>query len=742
MRSVSVALAPLKSLDISESKVVDNSQEFLQMKMLTYMYRFLDTNQNFDRECFQLQYWLLGHELSMVLLESIIALRGDKIRHESIVSEEDVDDGWDFGRCCREMVKLIPKNMRNRVVINSRNLLKQKLEDLKYRGSTTIEENIQAFRKVLNLDDTETELCLFLFLISSYEPFSDFFQNHLRCTSYKGRRLLGDILEFKESDIARVITGKLYQMGVVDRENNGSFGLEPAFGLLLQDLNHRDIRTNFFKQVEPDSIPLKFHTVDKNTTKHILNQLKYKPETSTHILLYGPPGTGKTSYANGLAKKLGLTMYLLEHSDKENSTQRRAAIAACINVAKETDGAVILADDCDSILNTENSWSMFGERSDKRWLHEILETPGVRMLWIVNSIEHLEESVSRRFSFSLKFKSFNKLQRVQVWNNSVKNQKVGRFLTNEAIEDLANRYSTSPGVIEQVIRKAKESKKYSDVNFRSSVVLALESHISLLNGGYSSKEVRSTDKNFTLDGLNLISTDAKALLDELSGFNEYSKKPLKHGPVSMSLLFYGPSGTGKSALARFIASHLDKEIVVKRASDLFSKWVGETEQNIRDAYEEAQSKKAVLIFDEADSLIFNRDRANNSWELSFTNEFLTWMETYQGIQIFTTNRLKDLDNASLRRFNHKVEFGYLKPDGNIIFYNKFFASLLGREPDRNTLLELKSLCSLTPGDFKTVRDRYVFRNKDKISEKEILNALHEEAKIRNLHGGMKSIGFV
>ena len=364
------------------------------------------------------------------------------------------------------------------------------------------------------------------------------------------------------------------------------------------------------------------------------------------------------------------------------------------------------------------------------------------MVWIVNSIEHLEESVSRRFSFSLKFKSFNKLQRVQVWNNSVKNQKVGRFLTNEAIEDLANRYSTSPGVIEQVIRKVKESKKYSDVNFRSSVVLALESHISLQHGGYSSKDVRSTDKNFVLDGLNLINTDAKALVEELSGFNEYSKKPLKHGPVSMSLLFYGPSGTGKSALSKYIASHLDKEIVVKRASDLFSKWVGETEQNIRDAYEEAQSKKAVLIFDEADSLIFNRDRANNSWELSFTNEFLTWMETYQGIQIFTTNRLKDLDNASLRRFNHKVEFGYLKPDGNIIFFNKFFAPLIGREPDRNTLLELKSLCSLTPGDFRTVRDRYMFKNKDKISEKEILSALKEEAKIRNLHDGRKSIGFI
>ena len=118
------------------------------------------------------------------------------------------------------------------------------------------------------------------------------------------------------------------------------------------------------------------------------------------------------------------------------------------------------------------------------------------------------------------------------------------------------------------------------------------------------------------------------------------------------------------------------------------------------------------------------------------------METYEGIQIFTTNRLKDLDTASLRRFNHKVEFGYLNSDGNIIFYNKFFAPLLGQEADRKTLLELKSFCSLAPGDFKTVRDRYIFRNKEKISETEILNALQEEARIRNLHAGRKSIGFI
>ena len=204
MRSVSAALAPIKSLDISESKIVDNSQEFLLMKMLTYMYRFLDTNQNFERECFQVQYWLLGHELALVLLESIIALGKDKERRKKIVSEEDIDDGWDFGRNCREMTKSVPKNRINHVVLSSKNLLKKKLDDLTYEAGTVIEENIDALKKMLNLDDLETELVIFLFIVSFYEPFSDFFHNHLRCNSYKGRRILAiDHLPCKDMDRKR-----------------------------------------------------------------------------------------------------------------------------------------------------------------------------------------------------------------------------------------------------------------------------------------------------------------------------------------------------------------------------------------------------------------------------------------------------------------------------------------------------------------------------------------------------------
>ena len=172
------------------------------------------------------------------------------------------------------------------------------------------------------------------------------------------------------------------------------------------------------------------------------------------------------------------------------------------------------------------------------------------------------------------------------------------------------------------------------------------------------------------------------------------------------------------------------------------KWVGETEQNIRNASEEACSKEAVLIFDEADSLIFNRDRADHSWELSFTNEFLTWIESFEGIQIFTTNRLKDMDSASLRRFNHKVEFRYLKPEWNAIFYEKLVAPLITAPPDSIVMNAVKKLSGLAPGDFKSVRDRFAFRNKKDITHEAMVASLADEARLKDCHAGVRNIGFL
>ena len=154
-----------------------------------------------------------------------------------------------------------------------------------------------------------------------------------------------------------------------------------------------------------------------------------------------------------------------------------------------------------------------------------------------------------------------------------------------------------------------------------------------------------------------------------------------------------------------------------------------------------EQKQAILVFDEADTFLFRREMAERSWEISQTNEFLTQIERYQGILVCTTNRITGLDSASIRRFNHKIQFDFLKPEGNVIFYRKLLAPLTPAAFTQNHENELRGIGNLAPGDFRIVRDRYAIMPLERITPEVMINALREESQLKKMHSGEKSIGF-
>jgi SpoVK/Ycf46/Vps4 family AAA+-type ATPase len=567
------------------------------------------------------------------------------------------------------------------------------------------------------------------------------FEGHLGCERLEGRNYLAIALNATDSEVSAALNGKLAQIGILESDRGTSVCLEESFHQLLHTASYSDLKTDFFKKVDPEAVSLESHVVDSKATEYLLTLLGSNTKSSTHVLLYGAPGTGKTSYALGLAQRLGLPVYLVEHSGKARHSKRRFAFTACVNMASRGEDSIIIADDCDAVLNTRNSWALFGETSNKRWLHDILETPGVRMIWTVNSTQQIEESVARRFSFSVGFKAFSVAQRIQLWESILKTHNLEGILEASQVKDLAKRYQISPGIIDQSVRKAGETGCNSRDALSAALNLSLEAQETLAHGGSKPKQIRLEDPNFTLEGLNASGTDLKSLITELRVYAEHLKTKTANDGSTMALLFHGPSGTGKSHFAGHLGLELDKEVILKRGSDLLSMWVGGTEQNIKAAYEEATAREAILIFDEADSLIFTRDRAVRSWEISHTNEFLTWMEQFPGIQIFTTNRLSDLDKASLRRFNHKIEFRYLNATGNVIFYKRLLLPLLGSRMASKIEAQLKKIPRLAPGDFKVVRDRFKFRNRNEISHDALIEALKEESTMKSIHAGEKAIGF-
>ena len=170
-----------------------------------------------------------------------------------------------------------------------------------------------------------------------------------------------------------------------------------------------------------------------------------------------------------------------------------------------------------------------------------------------------------------------------------------------------------------------------------------------------------------------------------------------------TLCFYGPPGTGKTALAEHIAQALGKPLLIRQASDLASKFVGETEQNMARMFEEAQTEEAVLLLDEADSFLRSRRMAERNYEVTEVNEMLQGMERYAGIFICTTNLFEELDEAALRRFTFKIRFKPLTPAQREAM---FVAEALGGDAGRLTAEQrqrLATLDHLAPGDFAAVQ---------------------------------------
>jgi SpoVK/Ycf46/Vps4 family AAA+-type ATPase len=184
--------------------------------------------------------------------------------------------------------------------------------------------------------------------------------------------------------------------------------------------------------------------------------------------------------------------------------------------------------------------------------------------------------------------------------------------------------------------------------------------------------------------------------------------------------------------------------MVRRASDLLSKWVGEAEQNIAAMFREAAQEGAVLLLDEADGLLADRRDASRNWEVTQVNEMLTHMEEFEGLFICTTNLLERLDQASLRRFSFKVSFAYLKPAQSLALFEETWSrvrgadNVTGSRADEALRGRLARLENLTPGDFAAVARQCTALGEEPDANN-LIAALEDECRIKG--GVRRPMGF-
>lgn len=621
-------------------------------------------------------------------------------------------------------------------------LLAKRLEQLSSRTENELERRINIISDTFKLSHEEKEvlaLCSFLEaggIIKNYLNSNEI----LNLSTLSTFRNYGHIvLGIKRGVFLKVfLDRRLFDANILVIRNHGC--VEMVISTWCENYlscSGRVELTHYFFSMENDTA-LALSELDVPEEELKVLDILMKSRSGHNILLYGEPGTGKTSLAKCLAREYGRQLLTVKIPESNEHSERVSAVYATMSFAGK-DRSVILIDEADELLNTHDT--MFGSsKTNKSWINNLLETHNHKIFWITNRFGSIHPSTMRRFSFSMEFKNFNEKNRFKVIKSELTRRGVNDYFTEEELRDLCRTYSVNAGGIINAVKILDENNGLDKKDSLNVVKSVLRNHERAVTGKDQADKGRKDFRAYSLEGLNC-SEDLKEVVSVLKRYSEVRETEKAYSIGAASLLLYGQPGTGKSEFVYHLGHKLGKEVLLRRASEIQSMWVGQTEKNIADSFRTADKEDAVLFFDEADTFLFPRKEASHSWEKSFTNEILTQLESYRGIVAFATNDMEGLDHASLRRFRFKMEFRFLNPDGIMHFYEKILNPFVkGNFPltyEESGIL--KSIKNLAPGDFAVVRDRYDFRCAPSVTHRELIEALKSEVRYKS--GEKKAVGF-
>jgi SpoVK/Ycf46/Vps4 family AAA+-type ATPase len=459
------------------------------------------------------------------------------------------------------------------------------------------------------------------------------------------------------------------------------------------------------------------------------------------VLLYGPPGTGKTELAKVAAQAAGLELFEVEYADRDGNSlsgrDRYRSLQIAQVFLKGSEQAALLFDEVEDVfppISTEAAQIMAraeqipsptsGSVSGKAWVNQILESNAVPTLWVTNRIEQIDPAFRRRFAYHLELKSPPPGAREQLVRKTLEGVAVSETFTAK----LAGRKGLTPAQIRTAVRFAELAMTEG-----SSVEVLIERQLKNADLALGTLDTLGARRSVTTYDLEMLNVETRFEIPRIVE----ALRVRGHG----TLCFYGAPGTGKTALAEHIAKVIGRPLIVKQASDLMSKYVGETEQNMAAMFKEAEAEKAILLLDEADSFLQDRRGAQRTYEVTEVNEMLQGMERFDGIFVCTTNLLDRIDQAALRRFTFKIKFMPLTGDQR---ERMFVTEALEGDAMRLTSeikFRLAKLPQLCPGDFAAVK-----RQTDilavSFSASEFLDQLDAEHRIKPEVRESRGIGFV
>ena len=636
------------------------------------------------------------------------------------------------------------------------------------KQSTLVEKNIDALAGLLQLNRAERALLLYGTLARYQRDLRSILVEFKVNNAPEAYAAIADVAGVKASEVGEALRAgsRLERIGMVENlisEHNitdladlmkVSEKLPPV--LMREYQTQSELMAVFTRPAARSALnanDFAFVGDDVRLLSGLLREAVARKEPGVNVLVYGPPGTGKTELARVVAQDAGLELFEVEYADRDGNAlsgrDRYRSLQIAQVFLKGTAHSALLFDEVEDVfppISSEAAHLMAraehvaaphtGSVSGKAWVNQILESNAVPTLWVTNRIEQIDPAFRRRFAYHLELKSPPPGAREQLVRKTLEDVAVSDAL----VARLTERKGLTPAQIRTAVRFAQlavvPAAKPAARGRRKAAAPLLDELIErqlknadLALGRRPDLAQRPGVTQYSLDMLNLESRfDIARIVIAL--------KTRGHG----CLCFHGAPGTGKTALAEHLAQQLERPLMIRRASDLVSKFVGETEQQMAAMFREAEAEKAVLLLDEADSFLQDRRGAQRTYEVTEVNEMLQGMERYAGIFICTTNLMDSIDQAALRRFTFKIRFRPLTAEQR---ETMFVVEALGGDTSRldsALATRLAVLDQLCPGDFAAVK-RQIDILGEALEPAEFLAQLEAEHRIKPEVREARKIGF-
>ena len=626
-------------------------------------------------------------------------------------------------------------NFREKVkkLLQARNKTLPKLTALCANENPIIQQNIDTLTQLLSLNAAEQTLFRLSVQLRLDEPLKKLSEVLPKSNFVGVSEVLSNLFGLPKSDIISALKdkGKLLGYGLLERNYNPDslhdyldWGKMLDFDEFISEpLNEQVLLKVCTKPAIEPSLSLEDFAYLNEMKTMMLDYLQSSFAThrkGVNILIYGAPGTGKTEFATLLAKAVNVSAHNITYMDENEEVIRaEERLNKCRFAQKVLEGqsSLLIFDEIEDVFRAG-----FFERSvaqkNKAWMNQLLENNNVPMIWLSNSVFGIDPAFLRRFDFILEMPDLPLKNK-----SALITQLTEGKLSPAYVQHFAKVRSLTPAILNRTIRVAKE---LNTSNFAETLLMMFNQTLKSQNKPKIEPLVLGK-ADYNLDYV--------ACNDNIHHISEGLKRS-KKGRICC----YGPPGTGKTAWAAWLAEQLDMPLLLRQGSDLLDPYVGGTERNIAQAFEQAKADNALLVLDEVDTFLFSREGANQSWERSQVNEMLTQIERFEGLMVVSTNLIEVLDPAALRRFDLKLKFDYLTLPQRLDFA-KQQAEILGLPLlSEEDLSQIESLNLLTPGDFAAVARHHQFSPFQKVQD--WLIALQGECEVKPAFSTMtRRIGF-